>query len=478
MTLFLLFAVALGSARPVGAQEPGLLEIIPYQASEYKFQVVPQRTQPPPGFEQPGFNDFSFNTGSAGFGSGGNCSFQSTVQTVWPTNSQLVVRRNVFLPEGTTDVRVIVSVDNDIIGVFFEGTPLIEHTRRTRKVIHEGCPLQDEFRFDVPQELVQPGENLVAFHVLDRGVESFFDAKILAAVPPDQLKNAAVVQQAPLVPISDTTITCPLPLPGNAQPPRPVRIDYLVDATGEPGSILFAHDSFHSFSMDAFLGGEFMASTSANITDQLTAQITLSPRLKQRISSSDTLASSPTNQVASALDQGALSIDTILGRPFVVDALFACITPRVAESCKDDCENTETLLTLANVAGGALTALSHGLAIPNTLGVAYLQKKIDRRADVCKGGCGPTPPPPGGGGGGGGLVVFPDSPGQSCFQEACQTAGESSCATMGKSVASVEVETTSAPGGPNQRCSVTCEGGSAHDVAINPGEIPTIGCRR
>src|SRR5262249_38028686 len=48
---------------------------------------------------------------------------------------------------------------------------------------HDGCPVLDEFRFDVPQSLVQVGQNLVAFHVLDRGAEAFFDTRVLAEVP-------------------------------------------------------------------------------------------------------------------------------------------------------------------------------------------------------------------------------------------------------------------------------------------------------
>jgi hypothetical protein len=71
----------------------------------------------------------------------------------------------------------MVSIDNDIVGAFFNGTPIAGF------VPHDGCPILDEFSFDVPQSLVQSGQNLVAFHVLDRGAESFFDARILAELP-------------------------------------------------------------------------------------------------------------------------------------------------------------------------------------------------------------------------------------------------------------------------------------------------------
>ena len=199
--LALLLVFSLGSREVLGDEratnpgvDPNTSEPLSYRNSGYRFLIIPPTGTPPPNFEQPGFNDtaFNFNTGSAAFGGGGggaigggDCPLRSTVKTAWTLLNQLLVRRVVSIPAGVTGVRVMVSVDNDIVGVFFNGQP-IPIPGIPFPVLHGECPILDEFRFDVPQSLVQPGQNLVVFHLLDRppkvglGNESFFDTRILA----------------------------------------------------------------------------------------------------------------------------------------------------------------------------------------------------------------------------------------------------------------------------------------------------------
>jgi hypothetical protein len=154
--------------------ERGTFELLPYQGSGYRFRVLPLDEEPPVGFEQPGFDDTAFDRGDGAFGSSGVCPLQSSVATEWPVNTQIIVRRTISVPADVRALRVMISVDNDIVGVFFNGTPTADF------IAHDDCPIRDEFRLDVPPELVQPGEIVVTFHVLDRGGESFFDARILA----------------------------------------------------------------------------------------------------------------------------------------------------------------------------------------------------------------------------------------------------------------------------------------------------------
>jgi hypothetical protein len=181
----------LGTAvRESSAANPGVgpntVTIVPYQAGDYRFQTIPLYAIPPSGFEQPGFNDSGFATGQAALGAGGGCPLQLTVHTTWPLNTELLVRKVVSIPSGATNVRIMLSVDNDIRGVFFNGTSI------TGFASHDGCPQLDDFRFDVPQSLVQAGQNLVAFHVLDRGGDSFFDARVLVDVAPTISATIAV----------------------------------------------------------------------------------------------------------------------------------------------------------------------------------------------------------------------------------------------------------------------------------------------
>ena len=72
---------------------PNSFEVLSYQGSDYKFLIIPPNASPPAGFEQRNFDDNAFKSGSAAFGSGGGCPLQPTVQTPWPVNSQLLVRR-------------------------------------------------------------------------------------------------------------------------------------------------------------------------------------------------------------------------------------------------------------------------------------------------------------------------------------------------------------------------------------------------
>lgn len=150
------------------------IELLAYQASGYRYQVLNTGTPPPAGFEEPSFDDTSWNVGATAFGFGvGFCPLQATTRTTWPVSTDLLVRRSVDIPAGTSNVRVKVSVDNDIVNLFFNGVAIASDVQ------HSDCPVLDNFQFDVPQSLVQAGQNTVVYHLRDRGFESFFDTRIL-----------------------------------------------------------------------------------------------------------------------------------------------------------------------------------------------------------------------------------------------------------------------------------------------------------
>jgi hypothetical protein len=156
---------------------PDTVELLGYQDAGYRYETIPLGAAPPSGWEQPLFDESGFQFGQAAFGSGGNCPLQSTVRTMWPSNSQLLVRSVVSIPLGASNLRVVVSAHSGIVGVFFDGYPL------THSISHHDCPVEDEFRFDVAPSRVTPGEKIIAFQILDHGDEAFFDARILADLP-------------------------------------------------------------------------------------------------------------------------------------------------------------------------------------------------------------------------------------------------------------------------------------------------------
>jgi hypothetical protein len=192
LTLSLLLTPVYADVREI---VPGVrsntVELLTYQDTGYKILILPEGAALPERFFQPDYDDTALpsSTGAFGATSGGvrqDCPLQHTVHTAWPRETQLLVRRQVTLPPGATNLRLMVSVDNDILGVFVNGKPLTEHLLQTPTVTHENCPILDEFRFDIPSSLVLPGTNLVAFHVRDRGGvgnESFFDTRLLAESP-------------------------------------------------------------------------------------------------------------------------------------------------------------------------------------------------------------------------------------------------------------------------------------------------------
>jgi hypothetical protein len=246
---------------------PNTIEL---HSDRIKFQIIPDNEQPPAGFEQPGFDDAEFSTGSGPFASGGTCPLQPiqpTVATNWPIKTRLIIRRVVPIePENgrvpVENVRVLVAVNNDIINIFWNGT------RIGGPIRHEGCPVQDEFRFDVPQQLLLTGENLVAFDVLDRGTESFFDARILAEVAPDQLSDTVIVQQTPAVPVRNPIAICSVD-PDLRR--RSTMIPYGVAATGEFGEIR-VEQSEQELAVETLLGGESVASASASADKTTTSR--------------------------------------------------------------------------------------------------------------------------------------------------------------------------------------------------------------
>ncbi len=216
---------------PIG---PSTFEVLSYRKTGYRFKINPLYQAPPRGFEREDFDDTNFDTGNAAFGSQGTCPLQSTVGTLWPLLSQLIVRRFISIPTGATGVRIMISVDNDIVGLFFNGVQIAGN------VIHEECPVLDQFQFDVPTRLVRPGMNLIAVHVMDRGTtagginESFFDMRILAELPvtaPEEIitQITSIVDNVlPLAPLANLRVTCEGDI---------TQIVFVIEQTGQTGDL-------------------------------------------------------------------------------------------------------------------------------------------------------------------------------------------------------------------------------------------------
>ncbi len=153
-------------------------DVYPYRDS-YRYIVVPNGSIPPSGFETIGFDDSGWNTGMGAFGLSRNyCPIQSTVSSSWPDNTQLVARKTFNLNDISQGVQVRFAVDNDLIGLYFNGQLIASN------INHSDCPNLDDYLVNVPQSLLRNGNNTIAFHLHDYGFETFFDSRIVGGLPP------------------------------------------------------------------------------------------------------------------------------------------------------------------------------------------------------------------------------------------------------------------------------------------------------
>jgi hypothetical protein len=151
--------------------------LLSYLSPGYRFLVVPFGEGV--GFEQPDFDDAHFEVGDAAFGTGGSCPLDSTVQTPWPLETDLLLRKTFLVPAHASTVQVAVAIDNDV-QVFMNGQDISGGLQ-----VHEECAERESFVFSVPESLlVFGGENLLAVRARDRGIISYVDVEIRADIPP------------------------------------------------------------------------------------------------------------------------------------------------------------------------------------------------------------------------------------------------------------------------------------------------------
>lgn len=131
--------------------------ILPYRSIGYKYKIVAFGGNA--GFEQPNFDDSGFSVGDAGFGTqSGFCSVNNPTdaKTIWPLNTDILLRKEFNLPSGTTNLTVGVTIDNDV-QVFINGYDISGGLQS-----HGGCPPEDTFVFNAPDSILKTGSNLVA----------------------------------------------------------------------------------------------------------------------------------------------------------------------------------------------------------------------------------------------------------------------------------------------------------------------------
>jgi hypothetical protein len=153
-------------APPVHAQSVG------YGQAGYRF-VTTRADQLQFPWEQPEFDDsdWALAAPDVGRGSGPGCPLVGDGR--WPIGSDLLVRHRIVLPGQASSVELGFAFDNDIVAVYWNGQLLQGEVR------HEGCATLGSLVVQVPTELLRRGaENVLAVHVRDRGVISYYDHRI------------------------------------------------------------------------------------------------------------------------------------------------------------------------------------------------------------------------------------------------------------------------------------------------------------
>jgi hypothetical protein len=158
-------------------------DLVSYQASGWRYQQVDPSDPLIATFYATSFDDSGWSTAQGAFGNFGEldapppfCEAVYTVHTQWDLSTDVLLRRY-FVASPTLPVTIYLSIDNDAT-IYVNGIQLLD-------VVHEHCPLPDDFQVTVPQAYLAPsGSNLLAIRAHDRGFFSFVDARVEGEQPP------------------------------------------------------------------------------------------------------------------------------------------------------------------------------------------------------------------------------------------------------------------------------------------------------
>ncbi len=144
--------------------------LVDYGASGYRYEVVP--TGEGQGFEAQNYSEAAFQDGTAAFGFAANgCTLDPTIETRWPPNTDILVRRLITVPNGTGQVTIDVAIDNDVL-MYWNGSLVGQAT-------HEECAIRDTLHVTILQSQIHKGEpNLLAVRGIDRGGSTYLDMQI------------------------------------------------------------------------------------------------------------------------------------------------------------------------------------------------------------------------------------------------------------------------------------------------------------
>lgn len=141
----------------------------------YAYKVVDAGAEA--GFEAPLTDDSSWAQGNAPFGTtNGPCAVNTltNINTIWPVNTDLLVRGQFRLPAGAHDLHVAGTVDNDAT-VHVNGHE-IGH-------VESADCASPNIDFTAPDSTLLTGDNLIAVRGHDYGIATYLDLRVTFSAP-------------------------------------------------------------------------------------------------------------------------------------------------------------------------------------------------------------------------------------------------------------------------------------------------------
>ncbi len=143
---------------------------VSYMEGGYTYQVVDHGVGA--GFEAVRYDDSAWLPGAAGFGTtSGVCWWNNTtnVQTEWPGNTDILVRKTFELPAGAHNLLVFGNIDNNAT-VYLNGVQIGYAT--------SGYCYENRINFTAPDSLLVAGTNVLAIRGEDYGAPTFLDVQV------------------------------------------------------------------------------------------------------------------------------------------------------------------------------------------------------------------------------------------------------------------------------------------------------------
>ena len=152
---------------------------IPYQAQGYKFLATKPNSTVVQTFQNPSFDDSRWATAASAVGTLNNTSSPpcplndaAHVKTLWPSSRDALLRKHFTIPAGTRNVKVSVAIDNNV-QVFLNGADISGGVQT-----HNDCAMLENFVFNVPDNLLKVGDNVLAVRGIWISSKNYLDVQV------------------------------------------------------------------------------------------------------------------------------------------------------------------------------------------------------------------------------------------------------------------------------------------------------------